>query len=164
MTSEEFGAREQDSSIELAYGLVPISYDWTVRRLNAVEGRIQALMVFSSGFIVTGPALVAVGEADVSLNSVWFFLALGMAGANLLAGVAIRAWGEIRLLGLNNVQKDWLALTPSEFKQEAVRWAAKHFEDNVRLVNRKGRVAIWMAGAFLLETVCLMAWGLTQVG
>ena len=71
MADDGLEKNDSTTSVDLAYGLVPIAYDWTVRRLNAVEGRIQTLMVFSSGFIITGPALVAVGEASVSLNSTW---------------------------------------------------------------------------------------------
>ena len=95
MADDNVRPEEQTPGVERAYDFVRTSYDWAILRLNAVESRIQALMVFSAGFIVTGPALVAVGEEDISLSSVWFYLALATAGLNLLVGAIARAWGEI---------------------------------------------------------------------
>ena len=164
MADDNVRPEEQTPGVDRAYDFVRTSYDWAILRLNAVESRIQALMVFSAGFIVTGPALVAIGEEDVSLSSAWFYLALATAGLNLLVGAIARAWGEIKLLGLNHVYRDWLALADWEFKQESVRWAAEHFKDNVKLVNRKGSAAIWMTFAFLAETMFLVVWGLDQLG
>ena len=87
-----------------------------------------------------------------------------MAAGNLVAGVFVRSWGSIQILGLNNVKEVWLQLPPAEFKHAAVWYAAQHFEANISLVNRKSTVALCMAFAFLLETAFLMVWGLTQLG
>ena len=69
------------TGVDLAYDLVQSSYEWAVVRLNAVENRIQALMVFSASFVLTATA-----AADISLTSWWFYLALAMGLLNLVLG------------------------------------------------------------------------------
>ena len=61
--------------VDMAYGLMQSSYDSTMNRLNAVESRIQAVMVFSASFLFTAPVLVATSESDITLNSAIFYLA-----------------------------------------------------------------------------------------
>ena len=162
----EDGARQEKevTGVDLAYGLVQSSYEWAVVRLNAVENRIQALMVFSASFVLTAPVLISTAGADISLTSWWFYLALAMGLLNLLLGAGARATGHIKLLGLDTVRAEWLEYTEPDFKSEAVYWATEHFEKNVKTVNLKGRAVIVMTGAFLIETVALVVWGVIQVG
>ena len=83
---------------------------------------------------------------------------------NLAVGTATRALGTIRYQGLNEVRDHWLVLTEDEFKLEAVRWAAIHYESNLRIVNRKGLIGIGMTAVFVLEAILLIYWGLVQFG
>ena len=151
-------------SVDLAYDLIQSSYDWTVSRLNAVENRIQALMVFSASFIVTAPALAAATGNTITLASPLFYIALGMASLNLLIGTVTRARGTIKLLGINYIAQEWLNLDHDWFKFYAVERAAEHFSANVKTVNMKGRMAIVMTALFLAETLFLVIWGLCQFG
>ena len=64
---------------------------------------------------------------------------------------------------MDTVRAEWLEYTEPDFKSEAVYWATEHFEKNVKTVNLKGRAVIVMTGAFLIETVSLVAWGVIQV-
>ncbi len=162
--AEETETQEEQPGIDLAYDLMQSSYDWAVNRLNAVESRIQALIVLSASFIVTAPALVAATGSDITLNSPWFYLALGIAAVNLAIGALTRARGEIKLLGINKIFREWLDLPPNWFKLYAVERAAEHFEANVRTVNRAGQRAIWMTVLFFAEAGALVMWGITQIG
>ena len=160
---EDSGAQEQFPGLDLAYGLVQSSYDRIVTRLNAVEGRLQALMVFSASFVFTAPVLVATSVGEIALNSPAFYVALVLAGVNLLTGAVMRAVGDIALLGINRVRDEWLVLSEDEFKLEAVRWSAIHFKRNRRIVNIKGYMVIAMTVALILEAALLTYWGLNQV-
>ena len=158
------GEDQQDfPGLNLAYGLVQSAYDSVVTRLNAVEGRIQAVMVFSASFFFTAPLLVAASEAEISLTSPFFYAAGLLALLNLAVGTATRALGTILYQGLNEVRDHWLVLTEDEFKLEAVRWAAIHYESNLRIVNRKGLIGIEMTAVFVLEAILLIYWGLVQL-
>lgn len=151
------------SGIDLAYELIPATYDWMMQRLNSMENRIQALMVLSASFLLTGPALVALAVEDISFDSWWFYLALTTAIANLAAGAAMRIWGELRLPGPRGVDSGWLSLDDREFKWSSIWWAQRHFEENERIVRWKGRSAICMTVLFLAETLFLTFWGMGQV-
>ena len=95
--AEENGEGQEYPGLDLAYGMVQSSYDLAVSRLNAVENRIQAVMVFSASFIVTVPVLVAATNNTIALATPLSYLAAIIAGANLLIGTVTRAWSEIQL-------------------------------------------------------------------
>ena len=161
--AEDSGAQEQFPGLDLAYGLVSSSYDRILTRLNAVEGRIQALMVFSASFLFTAPVLVATSVGEIALDAPAFYAALALAGVNFLAGAVMRALGDIALLGINKVREEWLVLAEDEFKLEAVRWSAIHFKRNRRIVNIKGYTVTAMTITLILEAASLTYWGLSQV-
>ena len=156
--------QDERPGVDLAYGRIQSSYDWVLSRLNAVEGRIQALMVFSASFILTAPALVAATGSAITLASPVFLLAVGIATLNLIVGTVTRARGLIKLPGIYTDPREWLELSAYWFKFYAVEEATEHFEVNVRTVNGKGKVVIRMTILFLLETACLVIWGLLQIG
>ncbi len=160
--AETNGDQIELPSLGLAFGMVQSSYDSVVSRLNAVESRIQAVMVFSASFFFTAPLLVAASEANLTLNSPFFYTAGALALLNLAVGTATRALGTISYLGLNEVRDYWLVLTEDDFRLEAVRWAALHYERNLRTVNCKGLIGIGMTAAFMLEAILLIYWGLVQ--
>lgn len=162
--AEENGEGQEYPGLDLAYGMVQSSYDLAVSRLNAVENRIQAVMVFSASFIVTVPVLVAATGNTIVLTTMLFYAAATIAGLNLLIGTAARAWSEIRVLSLDSISERWLGLPDESFKLYAVEWSAEHFKANVNTVNKAGRFAILMTILFLAETILLALWGITQIG
>lgn len=159
---EQDGSGEHPAGLDLAYDLLPATYDWTLQRLTTMENRIQALIILSASFLLTGPALVALAADNVSFDSAVFWLALGVAMLNLAGGVFARQWGKIQLPGPRSVRGGWLELSATDFKREYIRVANEHIGHNLKLVNYKGTVAVWMSGAFLLETLLLVIWGIMQ--
>ena len=159
-TGEE---RQEFPGLDLAYGMVQSSYDSVVNRLNAVESRIQAVMVFSVSFLLTAPLLVASSGVDITLASLPSYTAAALAGVNLIVGTVMRTWGDINLLGFHEVRNYWLELTDDEFKLEAVRWAAEHYQRNTKTVNCKGHAVSGMTVILLLEAASLTYWGLSQI-
>lgn len=149
-------------ALDLAYDLVAASYDWAIQRLDSMESRIQALMVFSASFLLTGPAVVAIAADDVSFTSWWFYLALVTAIGNLATGAFFRIWGEVRL-PKPRIESEWLNIGDDEFKWSTIYWANEHFSQNIRLINWKWKGVVLMTVAFLIETTFLTVWGLQQV-
>lgn len=159
----ENGTQEEQAGVDLAYNLMQNSYDLAVSRLNAVENRIQAVMVFSASFIVTVPVLIAATGNTIALATPLFYVAATIAGTNLLIGTLTRALGEVKLPRIYLNPREWLGLHAYWFKFYAVEDATQHFKDNLRTVNRNGLVAIIMTGLFLAETVLLAVWGFSQI-
>ena len=150
------------SGIDLAYDLVPSSYDWAIQRLNSMENRIQALMVFTASFMLTGPALVAVAVDTISFTSWWFYLALAVAFVNLLVGAVFRMLGALELPG-PRAEGEWPNLEETDFKWATIYWANEHFKRNTRLINLKWKGGVFMTVAFIVETTLLAVWGILQV-
>ena len=92
MEEDEIQSGDQWQGMLLAYDFVLPSYDWAMQRLNAVEGRIQSLMMFSVSLAVTGPVLVASLVDEVRLGSGWFVAALVAALAILVAEPSRGLW------------------------------------------------------------------------
>ena len=148
--------------IDLAYDLLPATYDWMLQRLTTMENRIQALIILSASFLLTGPALVGLAEDNVDFGSWVFWTALAAALGNLAAGLAARNLGRVQLPGPRSLEGGWLALSERDFKREYIRVANEQIAYDLKLVNRKGVVAVLMSGVFLVETLCLTLWGVMQ--
>ena len=164
MPNDDLSPEERWPGVYPAYDFVRASYDWMVHRLNAVESRIQTLMMFSASFTVTGPVLVALLAEEASLKSGWFVAAVALALLNLLIGAVARAYGGLKLLGVQRIYEEWLERTDWEFKRSAVYWAGSHFERNSDLVNRKSKAVTAMTLAFILEAAFMLVWGLGEAG
>ena len=97
--NDDLSPEERWPGVYPAYDFVRASYDWMMHRLNAVESRIQTLMMFSASFTVTGPVLVALLAEEASLKSGWFVAAVALALLNLLIGAVARAYCGLKTLG-----------------------------------------------------------------
>ncbi len=164
MPNGDFSPEERWPGVILAYDFVRLSYDWMMHRLNAVESRIQTLMMFSASFTVTGPVLVALLAEEASLRSGWFVAAVALALVNLLIGAVARAYGGLKLLGVHRIYDEWLERDDWEFRRSAVYWAGRHFEWNSNLVNWKSKAVAAMTLAFILEAAFILVWGLGEAG
>ncbi len=164
MPNDDLSPEERWPGVYPAYDFVQASYDWAMHRLNAVEGRIQTMMMFSASFTVTGPVIVASLVEEVSLGSAWLVAALALALLNVLIGAVARGSGEVKLLRLNAIYEEWLGLSLWEFKKRSVDWAGRHFDQNKSLVNRKGQTVLAMTIIFLVEAALMLVWGLHEAG
>ena len=162
--NDDFSPEERWPGVTPAYDFVRMSYDWMMHRLNAVESRIQTLMMFSASFTVTVPVIVASLLEEVNLGSAWLVAAMVLALLNVVIGAVARAYGEVKLLRLNTVYDDWLGLSLWEFRKRSVDWAGRHFDQNRSLVNRKGQTVAAMTVIFLVEAALMLVWGLGEAG
>ena len=145
-------------ALSLAYEFVKPSYDWAMSRLNAVEGRIQTLLVFAATFTVSAPVLIASLAKDVSFTSGWFIAALAVFFVNMLVGTIAKVKGGIRVLSIQQMYEQWLDLSESVFKERAIYWAGRDFRANYTVVNTKGRVATVMSILFGVEAFLMVLW------
>ena len=151
------------TSLDLTYDLIPASYALVVQRLDAIENRIQSIMVFSASFLLTGPALAAVTSSGVSFTSNWFYAAIALAAVNIVIGLPWRTLGTLHMSRPHPVDSGWLELEPEEFKWSSIWWANKNLDHNLKLVNAKGNATLLMTTILVAELALLIAWGLSQV-
>lgn len=149
---------EQYRSLDLAYEYVLPSYDWAVRRSDAVESRIQALLGLITTITLAAVAFVrAIARVDIG-DPIWLVLA-GLAFiAAVVCGVIGRTTGELQIVSPEALYNEWLDKPPETFRTESIYYAGQNLRSNERLVRKRHRFLTWMIVLFALEVVLLGAW------
>lgn len=150
--------------LDLLYEQIPASYEQMMQRLESMEKRLQDLMLFSTSFLLPGPAIVVLALNPASLQSYLFYSATALALLNLVIGTITRFFTGKLLLSLpQRPDSPWARLTESEFKAEALLYAHFNGSKNLALVNSKGKWASIMTVVFLAEIAVLVAWWIVDV-
>lgn len=150
--------------LDLLYEQIPASYEQMMQRLEAMEKRLQDLMLFSTSFLLPGPAIVVIALNPASLQSNLFYSATALALLNLVIGTITRFFTDKLLLPQPPLpESPWARLSESEFKIESLRFAHFNANKNAELVNSKGTWASRMTVVFLAEIAVLIAWWIVDV-
>src|SRR5687768_13952072 len=120
------------SAIDLAYELAVDSYEPIIKRLDAIDVRLQNIM----GFAATSLALVtSVASArNLSFRSVWFWAAVAAFLLMIAIGTIARHYGTVIMIDPASLDDEWLALEPSEFKKSFIEHTGKNWSLNNSLV------------------------------
>lgn len=143
-------------SLELAYPLAIASYETMIKRLDAMDGRIQTLTTIAVTACLALPTLGKV--QNLSLYSVWLVLGMTALVSAVGMGVYARLHGEIAVLDPNNLWNDSLHLPKAKFKSFAVEFAAEAFTANKRLLDEKWRWCVWTMFVFAIAILLLFLW------
>ncbi len=146
-----------DNSLHLAYGFVTHSYEWGLSRLDAVERRLQGLLVYLATVTFAPPvAIIAITGEAYSLDELdW--RAVSAFGVFVLATMLLVV--ERTLLGGHRIPdpeklfEEDLSKTPLEFMETTLYRASQDLKATLKLVNRKTRVADIVVWLILLEIV-----------
>jgi len=152
------GSESPYPGVDEACDWAKLSYSWTLQRLDAVDSRIQNLQAFSASVALAGFAVSGALDGDVDFKSAWLLMALAGFAVIVVAGAAVRAWGNVTLPSPRVLYEQWLAKPEWDFKKDAVYFAGEHFEANRRLINRKGWTADALTIVLALQTVALSVW------
>ena len=158
MASEVDRIEQDYPSVELAYEHVAQAYEYAIRRLDAVDGRIQTMQTFAVTLTLAVPAFARAAFGTVDASSVWFVLAIAAFIALVSIGVVARSMGHISLVDPSVLFEKYLDCRPWEFKKDMIFFAGEHARANHKLIRKKGRAVSWMTALFLLETVLLVVW------
>ena len=163
---EETGSAEEKivPTLDMLYDQIPASYEQLAQRLEAMEKRLQDLMLFSTSFLLPGPAIVVLALNPATLQSNFFYLATVLALLNLVIGTINRFFtGKLLLPQPQLPDSPWAKLTERQFKTESLRYAHFNGQKNSELVNSKGNWAAGMTVVFLAEISVLIAWWIVDV-
>lgn len=147
---------QSSPSIDLAYPLALASYDVAQKRLEVVEKRLQEIL----GFAVT----ITLGTIAIHANKgydfkSWLFIAaMAACLSGLIIGTYARVEGRLVLIKPSVLQDKYLDLPEPVFKSYFVHFAAKHWNINAGLVNRKGLLTNVAVVCFVAETIILILW------
>ena len=143
-------------SVDLAYQIAVASYDSAVKRLDAVDGRIQTILALMVSVTVAIPSLAV--ARGLRFESIWFVLAMTCACVSIILGIYARLTGDIMLLSPTRLYEGWLHYSEQEFKTNLIYCAGEDFKNNTTLVRRRWGYMVWVIILFLLEALFLMVW------
>ena len=153
-------------SVDLAYEFVAPSYDWIQRRFESVERRIQTFLAFTATLTLGLPTLMIVVNRSADFGSGWFIGAMVAAVLILALGIAAKFLSGdsgIRFPSPGILYRRWMHFTELEFKRNAIYWAGQHFDANVSLINKMGRILTGMICLFAVEVILLLIWAVVSL-
>jgi len=127
-------------------------------RIESADSRIHTLLGFALSTTLGVATLGRAIRASISLTSIWFLAALGLALAIVVIGALARLRGAVALVNPGKLYQHSLHLAPWRFHADSIHAAGEHFEHNKALVRRKARAVAWMTGLFICELVCVLVW------
>ena len=144
------------SAIDLAYELAVDSYEPLIKRLDAIDVRLQNIM----GFAGTNLALVtSVASArNLSFRSFWFWAAVAAFLLIIAIGTVARHYGTVIMIDPASLDDEWLALEPNEFKESFIKHTGKNWSLNNNLVSLRWKVSVWIGILFFIQILFLIAW------
>ena len=154
------------STKDLYFNMVPESYEWALRRLDAVESRIQHLMTLAPAILlsIALPTAAIAGAGNVKL-SLLAYLALIALGGVMITGIWARSRGGLRLLDQQSVDRDYLEETSLEdAKWNAIKLAGEDFDFNACFIQGKARYADIMGVLLLIGTALGVVWAASVIG
>ena len=147
--------KKEYPSIPLAYELAMGSYEILLKRLDALDARIQSVMTLSVTVMALSPPLAV--ARGLSFYSPWFFLALAAAAAVFGFGSRARMQGTIKVLDPNELYLE-TGSEPIEFQNNMIAWAGEDFKLNVALLDKTWKRSAWLIALFFLQALGLVAW------
>ena len=131
-------ATQDDDSLDLAYEFVRDSYDWMLRRMDAVERRIDSLLLFFATVTFAIPtATIAISGVREPLNGLDFTALHNISAVAALAcfpvatitGLIVRGKGKLRLIVLSRLLNYQEGKTKREFQRSMLSYAGEQFDD-----------------------------------
>lgn len=156
MKPKEVILEKQFPSVELAYVIAVASYDSAMKRLDAIDARLQTILAFVVSVSALAPA--SANGGNISFVSWWFCLAVILFLTSMVIGIWARLSGETVLLSPAGLFAGWLHLQPGQFQIDIISDAADAFTKNKNLVNFKWKCMVTISLLFAAEAVCLGAW------
>jgi len=148
-------------SVSIAYDLSLKSSESLLKRLEAVEGRLQ--WVLTAGVTITAGYSIALKGQSLNLHSKLFYGAAACFVLAIALGFVARGCGKFEMLNPTKLFNDYLHEDEWEFKKDMIYWHGDMFKKNLRLVNLKGHLANVVATLFFVEVALLSVWGMAAV-
>lgn len=145
-------------SVTLAFELSKGSYDIILKRLDAVETRLQNLLQTVAGFTTAVIAFIASNNQSKDFFSVWFIIAMAAFGIGMTLGVYARVSGKILAIDPDVLYQRWLEKSEWTFRKDYIFFAGQHFKTNVTTVEHKSFLTALVAMLFGLEAIMLVCW------
>ena len=161
--------RAQDSNSHL-FMLVPSSYEWALRRFDAIERRIDRLLALIVGVTFGVPTVTtailnsSTGDWQLLLGTYVIPSAcIAIAAASIAVILSIllqvgRRRGRVRVLDLADAQKRLRCQPEIETQAKLIEWAGADVRDNQKTVSARAKIADIVTWLFYLDLAVWAAW------
>jgi hypothetical protein len=143
-------------SVELAYPIAIGSYDTAIKRLDALDSKLNTLLTFAVSVSLAVPVLA--NAKNLSFRSSWFITA----AVAFVLGVGVTTFarlnGSLNLLDPRVIYDSYLDLDHWNFKRHTIDWAGDNWRHNQKLINRNANLGSVAATLFALEALAVGAW------
>jgi len=147
-------------AVAAAFEFVRPSYEQTLRRLEAQENRIRALMTFATAItfpvltLLTGP----VSKRD--FGSYWFIAGVAAFVLLMIVGILSSVFETVQVVDPARLYNEMLMFTEWEFKKNVLYLAGQDFAANAKTLNWLGGAGNLMALLMAVEVICLVIWAI----
>jgi hypothetical protein len=141
--------------VENAYPLAASSYEVALKRLDAIDGRLQTIIAF---IVATSAAIPSIASGRISFKSYYFYFAVACFALGIIVGVAARLFGRFKVVRPRYLFNYWLHKPDWEFKMDFINQAADDFDRNTTLLNRKWWCSVAVSLLFCVQAGLLVAW------
>lgn len=141
------------------------SYDWSLRRLEAVESRIQHVLTLAPTLMlaIVLPTVSIAKQGQVGING-HAIAALALIGLVLIVGIVARSVGGHKFLDPSQFDEVHFQKGREEFQKDAIRWAGEHLQTNVDTIRWKSIAADFVSVLLVVATALGVAWASTVLG
>ena len=148
---------QQFPSLELAYPLAVASYDFMIKRIDALDGRIQTLTTLAVTICLAVPVLGR--TQNIPLNSFWFIGGIILLSIAIIISTYARFYGSIDTLNPCTLYQKTLHLPQEQFKVDIVNAAAKAYEKNKGTLECRWKLSVIATTIFAIALLMLSVWG-----
>jgi hypothetical protein len=143
-------------AVELAYPFVKDSYDVLLKRIDTLDGKIQA--VISLGVTLTLAIPVFTAGKGLSYRSPFFIAAICFFFIAMTMGLIARLYGSVKLITPQKLFQHFLHLSEWEFKKDLIYHAGEDYARNIKLLKLRANLLNLMTVFLAAEAVALAAW------
>lgn len=147
---------EQFPSVELAFPLAVASYDSVIKRIDALDGRIQTLTTFAVTICLAVPVLGR--TQNIILNSFWFVCGMVLLAGAIILSTYARFYGSIGVLNPVTLYQKTLHIPQEQFKVDIIHAAAQAYENNKGVLEHRWQLSVSATVIFALSLMMLVVW------
>jgi hypothetical protein len=143
-------------SLDLAYEIAIDSYELLIKRIDALDSRLQNMLTFSITLLVAVPTVAKLRE--INFNSCCFVLGISYLIFSIVVAFYARLMGNIKVLKVKKIYENNLHLNESQFKHDIICWAQFDQEANIGLLKKMWELSVVSIILFALGLGLLALW------
>ena len=146
-------------SVSDAYAFVLASYDWSLRRFEALDARLRHIGMAAVTLAVGVPVVARALRGESGLDHGWLFVVGAVLGV-LVAATALvsHTLKHLTLVSLEDLWTQNLHKSTWEFRKDQIKFAADRQKANGKIIEARGRLTIGLAVVFTIQVVVMATW------